>query len=400
MVSAVALATPPAYDRARAVAHFSGSMRTLVHQFKYADRHDARALFGRWLAEAGPRAAGRGRRDRAGAADPLAAAVAPVQPGRHPGPGALAADRPGRRPACSCSARASPRPRSASPTTSGAATWRVPSACPAAERRRLQGRNVLLDRRRHHHRRHRRGLRPGPQAGRCGPRRRAGPGAGHQRGPGGGLSWKRVSAATPSRLTGSVDVSCRCALRVIGRLCAARGEALHCAVRAVLRGACRSMAQDKTGRIPRRASCRCARAAAWRRTWRDAGELIREAARQGAQYVQTPEITTLMETERERLFATVRPEEGNPAIAHFRGLARELGIWLHVGSMAHPARQRQDRQPLAADLARAARSRRASTRSTCSTCDLPGGESYREVQELPGRRHGRAGRAALGHAGR
>jgi ComF family protein len=28
-------------------------MRTLVHQFKYADRHDARTLFGRWLAEAG-----------------------------------------------------------------------------------------------------------------------------------------------------------------------------------------------------------------------------------------------------------------------------------------------------------------------------------------------------------
>ena len=52
-VSAGALARPPAYDRARAVAHFSGSMRTLVHQLKYADRHDARALFGRWLAEAG-----------------------------------------------------------------------------------------------------------------------------------------------------------------------------------------------------------------------------------------------------------------------------------------------------------------------------------------------------------
>jgi ComF family protein len=26
-------------------------MRTLVHHFKYADRHDARALFGRWLVE-------------------------------------------------------------------------------------------------------------------------------------------------------------------------------------------------------------------------------------------------------------------------------------------------------------------------------------------------------------
>lgn len=53
MISAAAVARPPAYDRARAVAHFSGAMRTLVHQFKYADRHDARTLFGRWLAEAG-----------------------------------------------------------------------------------------------------------------------------------------------------------------------------------------------------------------------------------------------------------------------------------------------------------------------------------------------------------
>jgi ComF family protein len=51
-VSAAALADPPAYDRARAVAHFSGTMRTLVHQLKYADRHDARTLFGRWLTEA------------------------------------------------------------------------------------------------------------------------------------------------------------------------------------------------------------------------------------------------------------------------------------------------------------------------------------------------------------
>ena len=65
----------------------------------------------------------------------------------------------------------------------------------------------------------------------------------------------------------------------------------------------------------------------------DAAALIREAARRGAQYVQTPEITTLMETQRERLFAAVRPEEGNAAIAYFSGLARELGIWLHVGSM-------------------------------------------------------------------
>jgi len=52
MISAAAAANPPAYDRARAVAHFSGAMRTLIHQFKYADRHDASALYGRWLADA------------------------------------------------------------------------------------------------------------------------------------------------------------------------------------------------------------------------------------------------------------------------------------------------------------------------------------------------------------
>ena len=66
----------------------------------------------------------------------------------------------------------------------------------------------------------------------------------------------------------------------------------------------------------------------------DATALIREAVAQGAQYVQTPEITTLMEMERGRLFAAVRPEEGNPAVARFAALAQELGIWLHVGSMA------------------------------------------------------------------
>ena len=51
-LSAAALADPPDYDRARAVAQFSGVMRDLVHALKYADRHDARRLFGRWITQA------------------------------------------------------------------------------------------------------------------------------------------------------------------------------------------------------------------------------------------------------------------------------------------------------------------------------------------------------------
>ena len=65
----------------------------------------------------------------------------------------------------------------------------------------------------------------------------------------------------------------------------------------------------------------------------DATSLIREAAKSGADYIQTPEVTTLMELERDRLLTLCKPEEGNPALAHFQALAQELGIWLHIGSM-------------------------------------------------------------------
>jgi predicted amidohydrolase len=65
-----------------------------------------------------------------------------------------------------------------------------------------------------------------------------------------------------------------------------------------------------------------------------AAELISEAARGGAAYVQTPEMTTLMEFDRARLLAAARPEAGNAAIERFKGLAAQLGIWLHIGSMA------------------------------------------------------------------
>jgi predicted amidohydrolase len=69
------------------------------------------------------------------------------------------------------------------------------------------------------------------------------------------------------------------------------------------------------------------------RNLRDATALIREAASGGANYIQTPEVTTLMELERERLFAAAEPETGNSALRHFTDLAKELSIWLHIGSM-------------------------------------------------------------------
>ncbi|OYX70950.1 MAG: amidohydrolase [Rhizobiales bacterium 32-66-11] len=65
-----------------------------------------------------------------------------------------------------------------------------------------------------------------------------------------------------------------------------------------------------------------------------ASALIREAALAGAQYVQTPETTNLMELDRTLLFEKLREEEADLALAAFRDLARELKIHLHVGSLA------------------------------------------------------------------
>jgi deaminated glutathione amidase len=62
--------------------------------------------------------------------------------------------------------------------------------------------------------------------------------------------------------------------------------------------------------------------------------LIGDAKSAGADYVQTPEMTNILEVKRERLFAAIAPEESDVSLATFRELARKLGIFLHVGSLA------------------------------------------------------------------
>lgn len=108
-----------------------------------------------------------------------------------------------------------------------------------------------------------------------------------------------------------------------------------------------------------------------------ASDLVRAAAKNGAHYVQTPEITTLMEMDRAKLFAAVRPEDGNPAIVHFRALARELKIWLHIGSMGvllQPDKLANRSLLIAPDGTLAARF----DKIHMFDVQLPGGESYRE----------------------
>ncbi|MEZ5875922.1 MAG: carbon-nitrogen hydrolase family protein [Hyphomicrobiales bacterium] len=61
--------------------------------------------------------------------------------------------------------------------------------------------------------------------------------------------------------------------------------------------------------------------------------LIRQAAKGGADYVQTPENTALMELEPERVLALVQSESDSEPLKRLRTLAAELGLWLHVGSL-------------------------------------------------------------------
>ena len=66
----------------------------------------------------------------------------------------------------------------------------------------------------------------------------------------------------------------------------------------------------------------------------DAVRMIGEAKSAGAEYVLTPEMTNILAAKREQLFAVVVEEEADASLAAMRTIARKLGIYVHVGSLA------------------------------------------------------------------
>lgn len=66
----------------------------------------------------------------------------------------------------------------------------------------------------------------------------------------------------------------------------------------------------------------------------DTSRLIREARAQGADFVATPENTTLMAPDGGAKLERSFSEDHDPALPAFRALAEELGIWLLIGSLA------------------------------------------------------------------
>ena len=105
--------------------------------------------------------------------------------------------------------------------------------------------------------------------------------------------------------------------------------------------------------------------------------LVGEAAAAGADYVQTPEMTNIIERDRERLMATLSTEAESPALAAFSDLAARHRIWLHIGSLAlraGPSRIANRAFLIGPDGA----VRASYDKVHLFDVDLPNGESWRE----------------------
>ncbi len=66
----------------------------------------------------------------------------------------------------------------------------------------------------------------------------------------------------------------------------------------------------------------------------DLERLVREAAAQGASYIQTPEMTGALIRDKEARAASFTSEDKDIIVSTSRRLAKELGIFLHIGSTA------------------------------------------------------------------
>src|SRR5947207_1254846 len=122
-------------------------------------------------------------------------------------------------------------------------------------------------------------------------------------------------------------------------------------------------------------------------------ELIRQARGAGADLIMTPEVSNFIESGRKRR-DKARREADDPFLAGMRGLARETGAWILVGSLvidpagepgADPGEERLANRSFLIDATGAIVARY--DKIHMFDIDLPGGESYRESNAYrPGNR--------------
>src|ERR1700761_5468863 len=116
---------------------------------------------------------------------------------------------------------------------------------------------------------------------------------------------------------------------------------------------------------------------------RSASDLIREAAADGAGFIATPENTTLMAPDGGAKLAQSFDEAHDPALPAFADLARELGIWLLIGSLAiKVSESKTANRSFLIDPKGAVTARYSKIH--LFDVDLPSGETYRESNTVEG----------------
>ncbi|HTT85415.1 MAG TPA: carbon-nitrogen hydrolase family protein [Rhizomicrobium sp.] len=116
---------------------------------------------------------------------------------------------------------------------------------------------------------------------------------------------------------------------------------------------------------------------------RAASALIREARKAGAEFIATPENTTLMAPDGGAKLELSRSEDKDPALPIFAALAEELGIWLLIGSLAIKVSESKtaNRSFLIDPRGRIAA---RYDKIHLFDVDLPSGEQYRESSTVAG----------------
>ena len=110
--------------------------------------------------------------------------------------------------------------------------------------------------------------------------------------------------------------------------------------------------------------------------------LIEAAAGAGATYIQTPEMSSLVERSRESLFAQARPDDQDAFVSAMRDTARRLSVTLHIGSCAVREGEKVANRAFLIDPQGVIRARY--DKIHLYDVDLPNGESWRESRTYTG----------------
>lgn len=125
--------------------------------------------------------------------------------------------------------------------------------------------------------------------------------------------------------------------------------------------------------------------------------LVREAAAQGAHYVQTPEMTSLVERSREALFEKIGPQERDPTLSGLREAARAASVFVHIGSLAVLAGDKVANRAFLIDPQGEIAA--SYDKIHLFDVDLPNGESWRESRTYAGGDRAVLAETPWGHLG-